>query len=253
MGELSLLRASNLSIGYGRNALLTGINFEVCEGQFIGLVGPNGAGKSTLLLSLLGNIKALAGRITRRANLRIGYVPQRSRIDPIFPISAVDMVRFGAMGAPKKGPAAVRSASCQDAIDALDRVGIKHLADRPLRDLSGGQQQRVLIARALVRKPELLVLDEPTAGMDLPAEAELMDTLTQWNEQFGTTLIVVVHQVGLVAGRVSHLALINKDIPMFSVGPARELLRSETLSELYRAPMQVSEQDGRFIVRGGTP
>lgn len=253
MSETSLLEVKDLSIGYGGNALLHGISFDVMPRDFFGLVGPNGAGKSTLLLTLLGNLKPLRGTVRMRPSLRIGYVPQRSRIDSIFPMSAIEVVRSGGMGPKGKNKAGhvLKSATKDDAVAALDRVGMKALASRPLRDLSGGQQQRVLIARALVRDPDLLILDEPTAGMDIPAETELLDFVSRLNEDPGTAVMVVVHQISLVADRANRTALINKDIPVFAVGEAQELLSSERLTELYREPMQVIDAAGQIVVRSG--
>jgi ABC-type Mn2+/Zn2+ transport system ATPase subunit len=253
MSESSLLEAKDLSIGYGGRPLLEGISFQVMPRDFFGLVGPNGAGKSTLLMTLLGSIKPVRGFVRARPSLRIGYVPQRSRIDSIFPMSAIEVVRSGGMGPKAKGKAGwvFTSASKDAAIAALDRVGMKSLGSRPLRDLSGGQQQRVLMARALVRDPDLLILDEPTAGMDIPAESELLDFVSRLNEEQGTAVMVVVHQISLVAGRANRMALINKDIPVFAVGEAAELLTSERLTELYREPMQVIDAAGQIVVRCG--
>ncbi|HOT12884.1 MAG TPA: metal ABC transporter ATP-binding protein, partial [Polyangiaceae bacterium] len=247
-----LLKADNLSIGYGGKALVDRISFQVFAHDFFGLVGPNGAGKSTLLMTLLGSVAPVEGKVHARPSLRIGYVPQRSRMDPLFPMSAIEVVRAGAMGPKAKGKAGwvLSSASQQEAMVALDRVGMKSLGTRPLRDLSGGQQQRVLMARALVREPDLLILDEPTAGMDIPSEVELLDFVSGLRVQ-GTAILLVVHQISLVAGRANRMALINKDIPLFAVGEANELLNSETLTALYREPMQVFDAAGQVIVRCG--
>lgn len=253
MSDTSLLEAQDLSIGYGGRPLVEGISFQVMPHDFFGLVGPNGAGKSTLLLTLLGNIAPLKGTVRPKPLLRIGYVPQRTRIDPIYPMSALEVVRSGGMGPKANGKSGwlFSSASKSEALAALDRVGIKSLASRPLRDMSGGQQQRVLIARALVRSPDLLILDEPTAGMDIPAETELLDFVSCLNRQQGTAVMVVVHQISLVAGRANRMALINKDIPLFAVGEAGQLLSSQKLTELYREPMQVIDAAGQMVVRSG--
>lgn len=253
MSDETLLEARKLSIGYGGRALVKDISFSVVKKDFFGLVGPNGAGKSTLLLTLLGNIPPVGGSVQTPPSLRVGYVPQRTRIDPIYPMSAIEVVRSGGMGPKAKGKSGwlLGSASKADGMAALDRVGMKPLAQRPLRDLSGGQQQRVLIARALVRDPDLLILDEPTAGMDIPAENELLDFVSSLNRDQKTAVMVVVHQITLVSARANRMALINKDIPMFAVGESHELLSSERLTELYRSPMQVLDVAGRTVVRAG--
>ncbi len=246
-----LVELKKAAIGYGRTTLVDGIDLAVMPGDFLGLVGPNGAGKSTLLKTILRIIKPRGGEISRRSGLRIGYVPQRTRIDPIYPLTALEVVRSGGMG-PKERDDERRllaSATHEKGMKALEQVGVADLAKKSLRDLSGGQQQRTLIARALVRSPDLLILDEPTAGMDLPAERELLDFVTGLNRDHGANIILVAHQLSLVAGRASSIALINKDLPLFAVGPSEELLTNECLTEFYRHPMEVVEVGGGIIVR----
>ena len=254
MSEQPLIKLRGVSIGYGALKLVEGIDLEVRDGDFCGLVGPNGAGKSTLLKVILGNLPPLAGKVWRRPGLRLGYVPQRTLIDPIFPLTALEVVRSGGMGPKAKGQGGhlLSSASRDAALASLNQVGVGHLASRPLRDLSGGQQQRVLIARALVRQPDLLILDEPAAGMDLPAEKDLLDFVTDLNRHQGTNVVLVVHQISLVAGRATKMALINKDLKLFAMGSAEEMLSSERLSDLYDHPMDVIEADGSVLVRPGT-
>ncbi len=251
MDEQPLIRLEKVAIGYGAAPFLSDIGFTLARGEFLGLVGPNGAGKSTLLKAMLGIVRPLAGRIERRPALHLGYVPQRFRVDPIFPLTALEVVRSGGMGLKRTGGrgSSLAPATRAQATAALERLGVTALANRPLRDLSGGQQQRVLIARALVREPDLLILDEPTAGMDLPSERELLDFVTGLNRQSGTGVLLVVHQISLVAGRCSHLALINKDLPLFASGTAAELLDEKRLSELYRHPMRVVGSGEETIVR----
>ena len=251
MDERLLIRLERVAIGHGAAPFLTDIDLSLDRGAFLGLVGPNGAGKSTLLQAMLGIIRPLGGRITRRPALHLGYVPQRLRVDPIFPLTALEVVRSGGMGPKRTGNRGsnLAPATKAQARAALQQLGVAALANRPLRDLSGGQQQRVLIARALVREPELLILDEPTAGMDLPAERELLDFITGLNRENGTGVLLVVHQISLVAGRCSHLALINKDLPLFAWGRAAEMLDERRLSELYRHPMRVAENGEETTVR----
>ena len=233
-----LVSLEGASIGYDR-PLLTGVDLAVEPGGFLGLVGPNGGGKTTLLRTLLGTLPPLAGRVLARPGLRFGYVPQRTRIDPIFPLSALEVVRSGGMGPKARGGRRLASASAAEARAALARVGVGALTRRPFRDLSGGQQQRVLIARALVREPDLLVLDEPTAGMDIPSEHELLDFVSDLSAKHDAAVILVVHQLSLVAGRARRIAIVNKDLPLFAVGAARKLLTVERLSELYGVPLEV--------------
>jgi ABC-type Mn2+/Zn2+ transport system ATPase subunit len=252
MESEALTKITGVSIGYGATSLLDNINLEILPGDFLGLVGPNGAGKSTLLRTMLGVLRPLAGRVINRPGLRFGYVPQRTRIDPIFPLTVIETVRQGGMGRKPEGRGSRLAGSTRrEGMEALVRLGVADLADRALRDLSGGQQQRVLIARALVRGPDLLVLDEPTAGMDIPSEKELLDFVTALSRDQRLTVILVAHQLALVAGRASRLALINKDLPLFAAGDADELLTDERLSALYKHPMRVVDAGGIVTVQAG--
>ena len=251
MSAAPLLKALDLSIGYGGQPLLGGISFDIEPRDFFGLVGPNGAGKSTLLMTLLGNIPPVRGSVVVRSSVRFGYVPQRTRLDSLFPMSAIEVVRSGGMGpkASNKKGWLLTAASKADAIASLDLVGMASLATTSMRDLSGGQQRRVLIARALVREPDLLILDEPTAGMDIPTEHDLLGFISHLNAQRGTAVVLVAHQVSLVAGRANRMVLINKDTHSFAVGAAEHLLTSQQLTALYGEPMQVLHIDGQVIVR----
>jgi ABC-type Mn2+/Zn2+ transport system ATPase subunit len=253
--DRTLIALEGVAMGYGRAPILSGIDLALGAGDFLGLIGPNGAGKSTLLKTMLGILPPVAGRVRRRRDLRVGYVPQHSRIDPIFPLTAREVVRSGGIGTKPPGSGRLRlaSSSREEAEEALTRLGIAHLGDRPLRDLSGGQQQRVLIARALVRRPDLLVLDEPTAGMDIPSEQELLDFVTALSRDEGLAVLLVVHQISLAAGRARRIAIVNKDLPIFAAGAADEILEDDRLSELYRHPMLVRRDaaQGHVYVRAG--
>ena len=248
-GGTPLVALEGVAIGYGRRPLARDIDLVIAPGDFVGLVGPNGSGKTTLLRAMLGTLRPLAGRIRRRPGLRVGYVPQRVRIDPIFPLSALEVVRLGGMGPKPESGLTLASATRARGMRALARLGIESLARRPVRDLSGGQQQRVLIARALVRDPDLLILDEPTAGMDIPSEHELLDFVTALNQEQGTPVVLVAHQLSIVAGRASQIAIVNKDLPLFAVGPATELLSAESLGRLYGTPLEVTGRGRDLTVR----
>src|SRR5687768_40571 len=168
-----LVSFANATLGYGRRVVLSDLSFSISEGDFLGLVGPNGAGKTTILRAILGTLRPLSGTVTRAPGLRFGYVPQRDSVDYRFPLKVIDVVmmgrydRIGLMRRPSKQDKAA-------ARNALDHVGIADLSDQFLNDLSGGQKQRTLIARALVGEPSVLVLDEPTNGMDLVATTQIL-------------------------------------------------------------------------------
>lgn len=242
MDRASLIRCRDLGIGYGRRTLLRGLELEIASGDFLGIVGPNGGGKTTLLRTLLGLLAPQAGTVVaRRADggtLRFGYVVQREHLDRTFPLSALDVVlmgRYGRLGLLRFPHAADRRA----ARDAMDRVGVGDLAGRPFRDLSGGQQQRTLIARALAGEPDILVLDEPTNGMDLAGEGAVMDLLAEINRG-GMTVLMVSHALSTVMNRADRLAYVRHDRGLFRLGPAADLLRPEVLGELYDTPVRVT-------------
>ncbi|MCK9463914.1 MAG: metal ABC transporter ATP-binding protein [Proteobacteria bacterium] len=249
-GTGALVRLQGVSIGYGGRALLAGISFSIDEGDTLALVGPNGAGKTTLVATMLGTLRPVAGTVARRPGLTVGFVPQRGRHDPIFALTARDVAAMGAMGAvtgrrlPRLGPAA------RDATErALEELGVGPLAGEAFRDLSGGQQQRVLIARALVRDPALLVLDEPTAGMDVPSERDLLDLVTGLASTRRTAVVLVTHQLALAAERASRIAIVNKDGGLFALGEARDIMTSERLSAAYGRAMEVVGTGDALVVR----
>ena len=143
-------------------------------------------------------------------------------------------------------------ASCQDKMQimpVLKQVDGLHLKNKLMYNLSGGELQRVLLARVLLFKPNILLLDEPTAGMDIPTEHDLLEFISHLNAQRGTAVVLVAHQVSLVAGRANRMVLINKDTHSFAVGAAEHLLTSQQLTALYGEPMQVLHIDGQVVVR----
>jgi ABC-type Mn2+/Zn2+ transport system ATPase subunit len=238
-----------VTIGWNR-PLLSRVDLSIPAGDFLALVGPNGAGKSTLLYTLLGMLPPLAGTVRRAPGVTAGFVPQRGRHDPIFPLRVLDVVAAGGMGAGSRGAMArLRWASAAEARAALEELGIAELARLPFRDLSGGQQQRVLVARALVRRPKLLVLDEPTAGMDLPSENDLLSLVSRWAATRGTAVVFVTHQLALAAQVASRIALIHKDHDLFAVDATDRLLTGERLTALYGREVEVLHAHGAALIR----
>lgn len=234
------LKLVDVAIGYGKAILLKSINLELHRGDFLGIVGPNGAGKSTLLKVMLRILAPISGSVWTSSDLKIGYVPQRSSLDPIFPLTAYEVVNTGV---------GRRRATLKKRADfAMKQVGIEHLAAIPFRDLSGGQQQRVLMARALARKPDIFILDEPTAGMDLPSESTLLNFLKDLNRSHGLTVVLVAHQIALVAGAAGRIAFVNKDRNIFALDAAQNLLTDEKLSEIYQYPITTGTCHGQVCV-----
>ncbi|HSN91959.1 MAG TPA: metal ABC transporter ATP-binding protein [Anaeromyxobacteraceae bacterium] len=244
-GPLVALRGA--SIGFGRRPILSGLDVAVAPGDFLAVVGPNGGGKTTLLRSLLGTLPLVAGRREQPRPVRVGYVPQRDQVDPVWPLTALDIVlmgRFAALGPWRRPGAADREA----ALRALVQVGIGETADRLYRRLSGGQKQRALIARALAAEPELLALDEPTSGMDPAAELSTMDLVRDLWRGGRLAVVMVSHRLDAVANYARALAFVDRERALFRVGTLDEMLRPEALGELYGRPVTVREENGRRFV-----
>ncbi len=199
MSTVSLITCRGLQVAYGREMVLRGVDLEVVKGSFLPLVGPNGAGKTTLLMAILGLVKPSAGTVeTPFARRPPGYVPQQGVIDPLFPVPASQIVAMGLyphLGWWKKlGKQDRRAVSGVLAMLGMDGQGSKTFAQ-----LSGGMRQKTLIARALVARPEVLILDEPTAGLDEESQQEIMAHLVAINRQQGCTIVMAHHGESLLA------------------------------------------------------
>jgi ABC-type Mn2+/Zn2+ transport system ATPase subunit len=178
-------------------------------GEFVALLGSNGSGKTTLLRGLLGFLPPLAGRVERRPGLRIGYVPQRETLDPLYPLSGYQVARTGSWrDVPFWRFTGARERSRTRA--ALEACQATEFARRRYSELSGGQRQRVLLARALATEPELLLLDEPTAGIDPEAESGILDLLRKLRETQGLSIWMVTHHVHALAGRADRRLVISQ-------------------------------------------
>lgn len=244
MGTLIELRGATL--GYGRVRILEGVNLDVKQGDFLGMVGPNGAGKTTLLKAMLGLLKPMAGTMVRDdSSLRIGYVPQRDSVDTLFPLTVTDIVlmgryaRLGALRRPGR-------ADLELARSALEDVGIADLRNRHYPSLSGGEKQRALIARALVGEPNLLILDEPTNGMDLPSEKAIMDLVRHLHDEHGITVLMVSHLLNTVVNYAKRIAIVGDGV--VREGEMDELVTGPSLTQLYGTGVVVASVDGRQIV-----
>jgi ABC-type Mn2+/Zn2+ transport system ATPase subunit len=241
----ALVSFDRVALGYGRRTILSELTFAVAEGDFLGLVGPNGAGKTTVLRAILGTLKPQGGTLARAPGLRFGYVPQRDQVDYNFPLKVVDVVLMGRYD--RIGLARRPGKDDRDrAVAALDHVGIAELAERPLKDLSGGQKQRTLIARALVGEPNVLVLDEPTNGMDLVSTTQILGLVRELHERDNLTVIMVSHALNEVANYVERIALVVGG--GFRIGSVDEIMTEPVLSEMYGIPVEVDSFNGHRIV-----
>jgi zinc transport system ATP-binding protein len=192
-----LVAARSLSVALAGRPVLHDVDFAVDPGEIVTVVGPNGSGKSTLLRALIGAVPPAAGTVTRRAGLRLGYVPQTLHIDATLPLT---VARFLSLP---------RSRSAAETAEALAAAGLPDLHDRPMTELSGGQFQRVLLARALLDGPELLLLDEPTQGLDQPGSAAFYRRIADVREETGCAVVLVSHELHVVMSASDRVICLN--------------------------------------------
>jgi ABC-type Mn2+/Zn2+ transport system ATPase subunit len=241
-GLPTVVAGHGLTFGYPHRALFHDVSFDIERGAILGIVGPNGCGKTTLLRTILGLLPPLRGTVTRANGLRVSYVPQRERLDVILPVTALDVVLMGRSA--RAGPLArLGPADHEAARRALAQLDADTLAHRPYRSLSGGQQQRVLLARALVGEPDLLVLDEPTAGMDLASEAGIVEFLRDLNRRQGVTILLVTHLLPLVLTLATSIMLVARGTLV--QGALDDVLDEERLTALYGVPVHLGRVAGR--------
>ena len=195
-----LISARRLAFEAGGRSLIHDVNLDVRPGEIVTVIGPNGAGKTTLLRLLLGLLRPSAGEVRRRDGLTIGYLPQRFAVDPSLPVT----VR-GFLGLPQRQPEAEMRA-------CLKEVGAPQLLDAPLQALSGGELQRVLLARALLRDPDLLVLDEPAQAVDFNGQAELYELIARTRRRRGCGILIVSHDLHLVMASTDTVICLNQHI-----------------------------------------
>ncbi len=255
-----LVSVRDAAVQLGGRTIWKDVTLDVSAGEFVAVLGPNGAGKSTLLKAVLGLVHVSAGTIRvsgaspRRGNHDIGYLPQRRSFDASVRVRGIDVVRLGLDGdrwglpLPRPLRAAGRDAAARvDEVIAL--VGASEYARRPIGQLSGGEQQRLLIAQALVRRPALLLLDEPLDSLDLPNQAAIAGLLEGICRDEGVAVVIVAHDVNpilLYLDRVVYLAGGG-----VVVGTPAAVIRSETLTALYGTPIEVLHtSDGRLVVVG---
>lgn len=208
--SLPLVLLQNISLGYDSAPVLQNVDLAIYPGDLIGLAGPNGSGKTTLFRAILGLLPILSGALTRTCPLsNFGYVPQSAALDPQFPLSTAEVVAMGAYGRirpyrffPGEEKQQIRR--------VLDQVGLRHLAGRPFFPLSGGQKQRVLIARALMVKPKIMILDEPLSGADEESRKSISDLLVQLTQRNGLAIFFSSHDIPMVRRLADRLLRVDK-------------------------------------------
>jgi len=241
-----LLRLDGVSCRYGRDPVLHQVDLTIPAGGFFGIVGPSGSGKTTLLRTIMGKVVPVAGSVYRRPALRVAYVPQVETVNWDFPVTVRECVLMARVrGRRLPWPSAAERA---EVAELLERLGIGDLEDRHIRELSGGQQQRVFIARALLRRPELLLLDEPTSGVDVKTRHEVLHLLTDLNAD-GLGIVLTTHDLNGIAAHLPTLVCLNKEI--LGVGPPRSVLTADVLERTYGARMEVLEHGGMPVIVDG--
>jgi zinc/manganese transport system ATP-binding protein len=254
------LRDAEIRIG-GRR-ILSQVTLTVALGEFVGVLGPNGAGKSTLMRSLLGLMPLAEGAVTvlgqspRRARAQIGYLPQRQSFDRSARVRGVDLVQLGLDGTRWGVPLALtptarrrRTQERERIREVIELVGAGAYATRPIGELSGGEQQRLLIAAALVRRPQLLILDEPLDSLDLPNQSAVAGLLARIATEQGVAVILVAHDVNPLLSHLDRVVYLVEGRALS--GTVSEVITTEQLSALYGARVEVLRTgDGRLVVVG---
>lgn len=247
-----IIQFRNATLGYGSKVVLKNVTFAIQEGDYFGLVGPNGAGKTTLLRAILGTLKPLAGDVqvgvSQDGPVRFGYVPQRDTVDYIMPYTVEEVVmmgryrQIGLLRSPKEVDRTI-------VLESMRHVDIEDIKGMAFKELSGGQKQRVLIARALASKPAILVLDEPTNGMDLSSKSSILELVHTLHEEDKLTVIMVSHMLDDMANYVKRIAIVEANY--FQVGEVDEVLTARNLSTVYRMPVRVMDIGGAKAILPG--
>jgi zinc transport system ATP-binding protein len=210
----NFITVENLSVAFGYNTILDDINFSLPQGAYLAIVGPNGSGKTTLMKALTGLLTPLRGRInifgkelSDIAPGSISYVPQIKTLDKSFPARSIDLVLSGLN---RKWNFRISPKDLDSSMKMLEEVGADEYAFRPLSSLSGGELQRVFLARSLIRKPKLLLLDEPATGIDLVCEQSISKLISRYNREHGTTIIMITHDWSAAYHHTNYVLLLNR-------------------------------------------
>ena len=242
MTDDMLVRLDRVTCAYGHETVVRDVDLEVRAGQFTGVVGPSGSGKTTLLRAVTRTVRPVGGTVHRRPGLRVAFVPQVETVDWSFPVTVMECVLMARTD--RRLPWPTREER-RAAADVLSRLGIERFADRHIRALSGGQQQRAFLARALLGGPDLLLLDEPTSGVDVRTRHEVLHLLDELNQD-GLAILLSTHDLNGIAAHLPHLVCLNREV--IGAGPPRDVLTPDVLERTYGARMEVLEHSGMPVV-----
>ncbi len=237
-----MISFEHMGFSYGPTAAVEDTSFAVEPGDFLGIVGPSGSGKTTLLKALLGMVEPSYGTVNTAPGLTLGYVPQVETIDWNFPATVGDVVT---MSVDRPRFRRLDPAVHTRVDGVLARLGLGDLRDRHISELSGGQQQRVFVARALMREPDLLVLDEPASGVDVATRHEMLHLLADLHRD-GLTIMLTTHDINGLAAHLPRLICFNRTV--IADGPPEHVLHPYVLERTYGAPMQVLQHGGMPLV-----
>ncbi|MDA7653716.1 ABC transporter ATP-binding protein [Verrucomicrobia bacterium] len=242
-----IVLVENGGFAYGRNSILESVEMKINDGEFWCFIGPNGEGKTTFIKALLGALRPKRGLIRLRTDFarrtRIGFVPQSCDLNPSVPTTIESFVKQGTAGLNVE-----RTKLNHRVRRALEVMGIQFIRERSIWRVSGGQRQRAMVARALVRDPLMMIVDEPTAGLDLAASSGLLKTITELNQKHKITVIFVTHDLQLAGRYASHVAIFkNKRVIN---GPVGEILTGKNLEKAFGVPTEVHQtSSGEYTVR----
>ena len=238
-----LLALAGVTCGYSSEAVLVDVDLTISRREFVGIVGPSGAGKTTALRVIAGSLRPARGSVTRRPGLRMAYVPQVETINWSFPVTVRECVLMSRVSG-RRVPWASRAERAQIA-EVLNSLDIGELADRHIRELSGGQQQRVFIARALLGEPDLLLMDEPTSGVDVRLRHEVLHLLDDLNAR-GLAIVLTTHDLNGIAAHLPRIVCLNRSV--IGDGAPHDVLTPDVLERTYGASLQVLEHGGMPVV-----
>ena len=244
----ALVELAGVGFGYDRTPVLHDVHLTVRAGDFTGVVGPSGSGKTSLLRLLLGTVRPQRGTLTRHPGTAVSYVPQLETVDWSFPVTVAECVLMSRRQQ-RLVPWAT-AAERREVASVLDRLGIAELAGRHIRELSGGQQQRMFIARALLRRPQLLLMDEPTSGVDVATRHEVLHLLDELNRD-GLAVLLTTHDLNGMAAHLPHLVALSTRV--IASGTPVEVIVPEVLERTFGARMEVLQHLGMPVVVDAQP